>query len=131
MRSIASDVGVRVAKWLGEVFGGPPRYSDEYGGYPRMLSQHVGKGLTEQWRGRWVALLLQSAQEAGLPNDAGEQRPSIIGNRCSRWAAYTGSICNTAKPTKKSPKPNSDSARPFTIGQKETRWLIWIISQLR
>jgi CDGSH-type Zn-finger protein/truncated hemoglobin YjbI len=68
--NMSADHPERVAKWLGEVFGGPPRYSDEYGGYPRMLSQHVGKGLTEQWRGRWVALLLQSAQEAGLPNDA-------------------------------------------------------------
>jgi hypothetical protein len=35
-----------------------------------MLSQHIGKGLTDEWRFRWVALLMQSAQEAGLPNDA-------------------------------------------------------------
>jgi hypothetical protein len=34
-----------------------------------MLSQHVGKGLTEEWRARWVTLLLRSAGEAGLPND--------------------------------------------------------------
>lgn len=31
-------------------------------------SQHIGKDLTEDWRARWVALL-QSAREAGLPND--------------------------------------------------------------
>ena len=68
--NMSADHPQRVAKWLGEVFGGPPCYSDEYGGYPRMISQHVGKGLTEEWRGRWVALLLQSAREAGLPNDA-------------------------------------------------------------
>jgi hypothetical protein len=35
-----------------------------------MLSQHLGKGLSEEQRARWVALLLQSAREAGLPNDA-------------------------------------------------------------
>ena len=35
-----------------------------------MLSQHVGKNLQEQWRERWVRLLLLSAREAGLPNDA-------------------------------------------------------------
>jgi hypothetical protein len=34
-----------------------------------MISQHVGKCLTEEQRTRWVALLLQSANEAGLPND--------------------------------------------------------------
>ena len=66
---MSADHPQRVAKWLGEVFGGPARYSDEYGGYPRMISQHVGKGLTEEWRTRWVALLLQSARETGMPND--------------------------------------------------------------
>jgi CDGSH-type Zn-finger protein/truncated hemoglobin YjbI len=67
--NMSADHPQRVAKWLGEVFGGPPRYSEEYGGYPRMLSQHVGKGLNEQWRTRWVSLLLQSAHETGMPND--------------------------------------------------------------
>ena len=67
---MSADHPQRVAKWLGEVFGGPTRYSDEYGGYTRMISQHVGKGLTEEQRARWVKLLMLSAQEAGLPNDA-------------------------------------------------------------
>jgi CDGSH-type Zn-finger protein/truncated hemoglobin YjbI len=67
--TMSPDHPQRVAMWLGEVFGGPTRYSQEYGGYPRMLSQHVGKQLTEQRRARWVALLLRSAHEAGLPND--------------------------------------------------------------
>ena len=67
---MSADHPQRVAKWLGEVFGGPPRYSEEYGGYPRMISQHAGKCLTEEWRSRWVALMIQSSQEAGLPNDA-------------------------------------------------------------
>ena len=67
---MSADHPQRVAKWLGEVFCGPRAYSQEYGGYARMISQHIGKGLTEQKRARWVALLLQSAQEAGLPNDA-------------------------------------------------------------
>jgi hypothetical protein len=51
------------------VFCGPTQYSQEYGGYRRMVSQHLGKGLTEEQRARWVALILQSAQEAGLPCD--------------------------------------------------------------
>jgi CDGSH-type Zn-finger protein/truncated hemoglobin YjbI len=66
---MSPDHPQRVAKWLGEVFGGPSCYSDEYGGYPRMISQHRGKELTEEKRGRWVALLLASARDAGLPND--------------------------------------------------------------
>jgi len=68
--NMSADHPQRVAKWLAEVFGGPHCYSQEYGGYPRMISQHVGKCLTEEWRARWVALMSRSAQEAGLPNDA-------------------------------------------------------------
>ena len=67
---MAPDHPERVAAWLGEVFGGPATYSDRYGGYPRMISQHLGKCLTEVQRARWVTLLSQSAAEAALPGDA-------------------------------------------------------------
>jgi CDGSH-type Zn-finger protein/truncated hemoglobin YjbI len=67
--NMSADHPQRVARWLGEVFGGPKAYSEEYGGYERMISQHIGKGITEDKRARWVALILQSAQDAGLPND--------------------------------------------------------------
>ena len=70
---MSPDHPQRVAKWLGEVFGGPPAYSDEYGGYSRMVHEHIGKGLTEERRARWVALILRSADEAGLP------RPVSVG----------------------------------------------------
>ena len=66
----APDHPDRVAKWLGEVFGGPQDYSEEFGGYSAMLSRHVGKGLTDEMRSRWVELLMRSANDAGLPNDA-------------------------------------------------------------
>ncbi|HEX5347098.1 MAG TPA: CDGSH iron-sulfur domain-containing protein [Pseudonocardiaceae bacterium] len=42
----------RVAAWLAEVFGGPALYSQTYGGYSRMISQHLGKCLTEAQRAR-------------------------------------------------------------------------------
>jgi CDGSH-type Zn-finger protein/truncated hemoglobin YjbI len=67
--SMSVDHPQRVAKWLGEVFCGPKLYTEQHGGYPRMLSQHRGKQLTEEMRARWVSLLLQAAREAGLPND--------------------------------------------------------------
>jgi CDGSH-type Zn-finger protein/truncated hemoglobin YjbI len=67
--TMSADHPERVAAWLGEVFGGPAAYSAPFGGYPRMLSQHRGKRLTEPMRARWVELLLASAREAGLPND--------------------------------------------------------------
>jgi len=67
---MSPDHPVRVARWLGEVFGGPKLYSESYGGYNRMISQHLGKALTEERRARWVELMSLSAQEAGLPADA-------------------------------------------------------------
>jgi hemoglobin len=55
-----------VAMWLGEVFGGPPRYTEERGGYPHMLAKHRGRALTEPMRRRWVELICDDAE---LPSD--------------------------------------------------------------
>jgi len=68
--TMETDHPERVARWLSEVFGGPPLYSHHYGGYNRMLSQHVGKRITEDQRARWAMLISRSADEAGLPRDA-------------------------------------------------------------
>ncbi|MGV9386469.1 CDGSH iron-sulfur domain-containing protein [Nonomuraea sp. NPDC003707] len=59
----------RVAAWLGEVFGGPKAYTDTYGGYGRMVSQHLNKGITEEHRARWVQLIVRSMDDAELPAD--------------------------------------------------------------
>ncbi len=71
--AMAPDHPERVAAWLGEVFGGPKRYSerspDGEDGYHRMISQHVGKELTEAQRARWAATILACVDEAGLPAD--------------------------------------------------------------
>ncbi len=58
-----------VAMWLGEVFGGSARYTDERGGYPHMLSKHRGLALTEAMRRRWVQLICDAADDAELPSD--------------------------------------------------------------
>lgn len=58
-----------VATWLAEVFGGPSDYMEHHGGYAHMLSKHLGMAITEVQRFRWVGLIAQSADEAGLPGD--------------------------------------------------------------
>lgn len=63
------DHARHVAIWLGEVFGGPATYTAEHGGYPHMLSRHVGKAITEPQRRRWVNLMMDAADEVGLPAD--------------------------------------------------------------
>ncbi len=66
---MSPDHPERVAAWLTEVFGGPDFYSKRYGGYSRMISQHVGKLISEEQRARWVKMLCQSADDAKLPGD--------------------------------------------------------------
>jgi CDGSH-type Zn-finger protein/truncated hemoglobin YjbI len=78
--TMSPDHPERVASWLAEVFagkGGVPFYSATYGGYTRMISQHIGKMLTEEQRSRWAQLMVQAANEAMLPNDA-DFRASFI-----------------------------------------------------
>jgi CDGSH-type Zn-finger protein/truncated hemoglobin YjbI len=66
---MSPDHPERVAAWLSEVFGGPRFYSDRYGGYGRMVSQHTGKNIKPEQRQRWATLMVQSADDAGLPSD--------------------------------------------------------------
>ncbi|HEY6882189.1 MAG TPA: group II truncated hemoglobin [Polyangiales bacterium] len=58
-----------VAAFVGEVLGGPPAYSRDHGGHPHMIRKHVGRVLTQDLRKRWMALLLDVADEVGLPDD--------------------------------------------------------------
>ena len=67
-----------VAAWVGEVFGGPKAYSGARGGHAHMISRHLGRGITEEQRRRWVNLLTDTADEVGLPADP-EFRASFVG----------------------------------------------------
>ncbi|TCJ40741.1 antibiotic biosynthesis monooxygenase [Parafrankia sp. BMG5.11] len=67
-----------VAMWLGEVFGGPAEYTEKRGGYENMLAHHVGRAITEPQRRRWVSLLVDAADEVGLPGDP-EFRAAFMG----------------------------------------------------
>lgn len=58
-----------VADFFAEVFGGPRRYSAEHGGHPAMIRHHLGKHLDEARRRRWMQLLLDCADEGGVPDD--------------------------------------------------------------
>jgi hemoglobin len=68
-RGMDADHPKHVAAWLAEVFGGPPRYTDEHGGYPHMVAKQRGLALTEDKRRRWVNLICDAADDAGMPAD--------------------------------------------------------------
>jgi truncated hemoglobin YjbI/quinol monooxygenase YgiN len=67
---LAPEHAEHVALWLTEVFGGPPAYSKTQGGHGHMVAKHFGRGITEPQRRRWVGLVQDAADEAGLPTDA-------------------------------------------------------------
>ncbi|MFF7747856.1 group II truncated hemoglobin [Streptomyces sp. NPDC007971] len=67
---LAPDHAAHVALWLGEVFGGPAAYSETQGGHGHMVAHHFGKHITEPQRRRWVNLIQDAADDAGLPTDA-------------------------------------------------------------
>lgn len=59
-----------VALWFGEVFGGPPAYSEQRGGFRTMRAHHEGRDIAPEQRTRWVQLMVQAADTVGLPGDA-------------------------------------------------------------
>jgi hemoglobin len=58
-----------VTLWWCEVFGGPADYTEQLGGYPRMIGKHHDLGITPEQRLRFATLMSTAADDAGLPDD--------------------------------------------------------------
>ncbi|MFI8522578.1 group II truncated hemoglobin [Streptomyces sp. NPDC085481] len=58
-----------VAVWLAEVFSGPADFTARHGGHHALLTAHLGLGITEEQRLRWMELM-NAAVEKELPDDA-------------------------------------------------------------
>ncbi len=67
-----------VTLWWSEVMGGPARYTEERGGYDRMLRKHRDLAITPELRLRFVTLLSRAADAAELPDDP-EFRAALLG----------------------------------------------------
>jgi hemoglobin len=74
-----------VLAWWVEVMGGPPEYTERHGGYEAMLAHHRGLAITPEMRLRFVTLLSQAADDAGLPADP-EFRAAIMGY--AEWGSH-------------------------------------------
>jgi hemoglobin len=66
-----------VVAWWVEVFGGPPRYTEELGGYEQMLAKHRGLEISAEQRLRFATLMSRAADDAGLPADP-EFRSALV-----------------------------------------------------
>ncbi len=68
-----------VAHFVAEVLGGPALYSgDAKHSHSSMVAKHLGRKLTERQRKRWIELLLDTADQIGLPDDP-EFRSTLVG----------------------------------------------------
>jgi len=68
----------KVAAFVAQVFGGPARYTEGGGSHAAMIARHMGRMLTAEQRSRWVALLVETADHAGVPEDP-EFRAAFVG----------------------------------------------------
>ena len=112
--SMSPDHPERVAAWLGQVFGGPSAYSDRYGGYERMISQHLDKGITLEQRALWVKLLSQSADDVGLPADA-----ELSGLRGISGMGFTD---RSGELEARRPPAAEDAGPPLVVGIHAKPW---------
>jgi hemoglobin len=77
-KNMAAGHSQHVAHFIAEVFGGPKFYSnDDKGSHATMVAHHLGKMLDEPKRKRWMALLLETADEVGLASDP-EFRSALV-----------------------------------------------------
>jgi hemoglobin len=67
-----------VAAFVDEAFGGPKAYTSGGGSHAQMIRRHMGRHLTHEQRRRWVALLIETADQVGLPDDP-EFRAALVG----------------------------------------------------
>jgi hemoglobin len=93
-----------VGLWLAEVFGGPAEYTAERGGYGPMVARHLGKAITEPQRRRWVNLMVDAADEVGLPTDP-EFRAAFVGYLEWGTRLATQNSAPDATPVRHAPVP--------------------------
>jgi hemoglobin len=56
--------------FFAEVFGGPSEYTDKFSGFKALLSHHRALAITDEQRQRFIALFIEAADAAGMPDDA-------------------------------------------------------------
>jgi hemoglobin len=80
-RHMSPEHAQHVATFLAESFGGPTAYTAQHGedAMVHVIGKHLQRHLTKQHRTRWMQLILESADEIGLPDDP-EFRGVLVGH---------------------------------------------------
>jgi hemoglobin len=75
---VSEEHRAHVTLWWAEVLGGPSDYTDQLGGYRRMLEHHVDLAITPEQRFRFASLMSRAADDVPLPDDP-EFRAAFVG----------------------------------------------------
>jgi hemoglobin len=59
----------RLARYWAEVLGGPPSFSESFGGHSAMLVIHAGQGAEDDLGALFVSCFVAALDDAGLPAD--------------------------------------------------------------
>jgi hemoglobin len=80
-RHMSPEHSQHVAAFLSESFGGGAHYSLTHGDQTmiHVIGKHLNRHLTETQRKRWMQLILESADEIGMPDDP-EFRGVLVGH---------------------------------------------------
>lgn len=60
---------LHVADFIAEVFGGGSHYSDRGGTHIGMIGRHLKRRITETQRAHWMGMMIETADEIGMPAD--------------------------------------------------------------
>ncbi len=106
-----------VSRWWSEVLGGPTDYTDQLGGYERMLAHHRNLAITPEQRYRFAELMSRAADDAHLPSDP-EFRAAIVGylEWGSRLALENSQVDAEPMPHAPVPRWGWGVAPPYTPG---------------
>jgi hemoglobin len=121
-QNISSEHSKYVAHFLSEILGGPKLYTGEgKRSHAHMISRHVGRKLDETQRKRWVQLVLESADEIGMPDDP-EFRSALVGylEWGSRYAVVN-SQTNENPIDEDTPMPKWDWGEPGAPDQPQPK----------
>src|SRR4030095_1291074 len=116
--------------WWSEVLGGPARYTEDLGGYDKMVAHHRGLAIAPEERHRFVSLLRFAAHRAGLPEDP-EFRSALVayaewGSRLAMHNSQPDAQVFEHAPVPRwgwgEAPPLSQQASPDPIGGKDPQW---------
>jgi hemoglobin len=111
-RHMSADHSKHVAAFLSESFGGSNSYSAMHGAdtMRHVVSKHLERHLTEQHRKQWMKLILETADEIGMPDDP-EFRGVLTGHL--EWGTRFAVMMSHEK---ENPMTNEDTIPQFRWG---------------